>query len=294
MERVIDVSVAGIDIFWESSDAEYDALKENLDNAGFGHLLIEKKSPRAALNDALQRVWPNRRGAGQGRILRPLGPKAVGYGVYQERIQDDGISIQHVELVKVMVEEDSSLVFFGDNFEALDEKQQAAIEILTTTWYREELGKVSHNQITKIFVRCLDSLGGIRLVKRGGMYWLNQDRVEEWCSFFPCVADAACNPGSIVVFRQNVIMDEDGWNATSHALQSEIHSTLDTIQERLESGEVKKRGLKSLQAQAATLHSKIEAYENMFGRVLTELHEAADKAEETATLAVIELEASES
>lgn len=292
-EKVTTVSVAGINVAWTSSDADYEKLQENLEAGGYGSLVIDKKSSRAALSDALHRVFSQR----HRRLIRPLGRKVTGYGVYEERIEDDGESLAHIEMVRVKIDSQGHLVFEGENFESIANQtngaqKQAAMQALTLMYYQEELGKVSHNQVTQLFVKALNSLGGIRLLRRGGMYWLNQDKVEEWCNFFPCVTDAACSPGSIIIHRQNVVMDDDAWKTVSAALHQDINTKLEGIRERVESGTVKDRGLQSLANQASDLHSTIEQYENMFDKVLEELHDAADEASETASLAQIELEAS--
>lgn len=283
MRKVIETSYAGINVFWKSGEADYIELTHNLGAAGFTGITLDRKSERAALSDALHKLFSK----SHRRLIRPLGNKAVGYGVYREEVNTDGESLNHIEILRVKVVS-GQLIFSGDKYDSLADKDRNKIAALVGVHFDQEKDKVSDAQVTRLLVRQLNSLQGVSLRPRGGIYWLNTARVGEWERFATVVEASATMESSIEVYRQNVAMDDDAIRAVSAALTHEISKTVDEIKSEVGAGNAGNRRLKTLGGTANKLHDKIREYESLFGVALQSLHEAANDAAKTAAFAAMQ------
>jgi hypothetical protein len=288
MAQVIKTSFAGINVFWSSGEADHTLLETNLKAAGFSQFTFNRKSEGTALRDALQKIFSR----SHRRLIRPLGPGVAGYGIYKEEVSKDGETLNHVEIIRVKVS-GGSLVFAGDRFEGLPEDKRSSIIQMISNIFTLEKGKVSDSQITRLLVRALESLQGVSLRPRGGIYWLNQGSVEKWIAFVSAVEASATEESSIEVYRQNVAMDDDAIRAVSAALTHEINKTVEDLQAEVVSGSAGKRRLQTLGREATGLHDKIREYETLFGIALKSLHDAADGAACSAAYAVVQMQAQE-
>jgi hypothetical protein len=137
-------------------------------------------------------------------------------------------------------------------------------------------------------VNILDSLGATRLRPGGALYWLPQDRIEQWQKVVEVIEQAGVDARNRIYLLRNK-MDADSVRAVRDAIVAEIGREATRIEEEVRSGELGEKALEARRDQAIDLRAKIEKYENILGVGLNQLTEIVNHADQTACAAALTL-----
>jgi hypothetical protein len=243
-------------------------LRDGLEAAGFGALVPEPRPPAGALKDALQQVL-----GGPTTLIRPLKSRD-GFCVIQEQRGDRVNSYQHTLIARIDAALQITLLPY-------DERAQPIVDA-----YDAHLGMLRAQQVSAALVGILDRLGGTRLRPSGAIYWLPALHLPAWQKVAQVVEAAGFGrPNAVYVLRHQ--MDEDAIRAVRDAIVAEISAEAARLDQEVSSGELGERALGHRQAQAEELRRKILQYEDILGLGLQSLHQAVDRAEETACKAIL-------
>ena len=155
--------------------------------------------------------------------------------------------------------------------------------------------------VAKSLVAINEALGGVTLRPAGGIYWLNEDKLDRWAAVSDLFERASAhqdkdgedvNPSKIHVLR--VVADEQMVRAVGESLTNEITSAVETIEAELNSGELRSEACERRLTKAAKLLEKVKAYEGSFGITLEALHTMLDRAATAAAMATIQSSAASS
>jgi hypothetical protein len=279
----ITTSFAGSNVWWTSAEANLEVLKRELTSAGYGGILVEPKSDLAALRSVIESQWSR----AHRRLLRPLPRGIAGYQITQETVE--GKSLDYSSLMQIQLT-NSQVVCSGEKFEALPQEAQDAITLMLNNKFADEKKQVSREQITRILVKILKTdFQAIQLQKNQSFYWVNANHIPAWDKVVRAVETAWKESGSQrgMVLKQNIGVDDDAIRAVSVALREDILHSVELIEDEVTKGDAGKRRLKTLNAQAKSLHSRINEYRSLLGPALEELHQSAERASKSATLAAL-------
>jgi hypothetical protein len=152
--------------------------------------------------------------------------------------------------------------------------------------YNEGLGLLRASQVGSALVAIVENLGGIRLRPNGAVYWLPENRIDEWMAAARAVESAgAGRPSAVYILRHQ--MDADAVRAVRDAIVSDVQGQVASIHEEVLSGELGEKALETRRQQAEMLREKIALYEDLLGVGLSLLRAAVDQADQAAGAAVL-------
>ena len=266
-----NVKYNGLTMFWSLCDSTpLEPLREGLTDIGRADLVPEKTEEGDALKRALHFVFRDRR-----TLVRPLERMRGAYAVVLEDAAALGDEkMQYEEAFKVACI-DGDLVFNPDDTEYRFQVERA---------FQEQQKILPASKLGGVLTKAIMSLQGIPLRPRGGMYWLSEEKLDEWNDIVD-VIQGAHQGNSVLGMRTTT--DTGTLDAVCFSLTTQVEKMLETLTDDLESGDLGKRALQSREDRARELDSFIQDYETILGKSLQELRDRAGEAESAAAVALL-------
>ena len=140
---------------------------------------------------------------------------------------------------------------------------------------------------------------GVALRPSGGVYWVREDRLDEWSQIADVFERASAqgdqdgNPASPnAIYVLKVLADEQMVRAVGDALTAEIAAELAQIEQDVANGDLKEQACVSRLKRVGALESKVKRYEAAFASPLTVLHGAVERASVAVAQATLQTSAS--
>lgn len=263
-----EIKYNGVCVWWSLCDrTSEEELRQGFQALGRAELIPERIDDRYALQRALQSLYPDRRA-----LVRPLGRGVVGYALVHE--DPNGTEMEYQEELRAALLNGQLLI---------SPAEHSAREELTTR-YREERNFVTASKLGGVLVRAARALSGISLRSRGGFYWIPEQNLEKWRAIAQVVEDAH---GSNRISMMRTTTDEDSVDSVCDSLIAQVQSGLAQVEEKLATGDLGKRGLRTQQAEAKELDRLVQKYEKILGRTLDSLRTQTAQVEAQASMAVL-------
>ena len=276
--RAKEVSVNGRVVFWTlGEDSDHAILEQGLTDCSLGGYCPDENTAKAALKSALVSIYGSRR-----CLIRPLDGRA-GYLVVQEKGEGEGnISLSHVPLFSVDVPTGPEGILFKDPESGeIVEHHQAGI-VRDQFW--RELDKVPSHKVARALVNIIDRISGTSLRETGGIYWIPERTLPIWEKVVTAVESAS---PSNAIYALNTAKDDDCLRAVVAGLTHSVSSEMDTIRGKIRSGKLGDKALATQNSRAADLRLKIQLYEKLFGKTLTELKDSTEDLESAEVMTAL-------
>lgn len=267
-----NVSVNGQVVFWTlGEDSNHTTLEQGLTACSLGRYCPDENTSKAALKSALVSVYGSRR-----CLIRPLEGRA-GYLVVQEKGEGEGnISLSHVPLFSVDVPTGPEGIVFKNPESGETIGNHMGATVRDRFW--QELDKVPSHKVARALVNIIDRISGTSLRETGGIYWIPEKTLPIWEKVVSAV-ESASPKNSNAIYALNTAKDDDCLRAVVAGLTHSVSSEMDTIRGKIQSGKLGKKALDTQNSRAADLRLKIELYEKLFGKTLTELKDSTEDLE---------------
>jgi hypothetical protein len=288
------VRIGGAVVFWRlAKSTNREEVMAGLRGLALEKYTPEPRSPLACLRAVLPDVYPavSRDAKHSTRPIK--NGKTKGFAVVRERPNE----AHHAgeawgEVVATAALDDKAILWLDpddwDKRERIREGMQSAAEWLTSASVAPALVKLVE-----------EHCDGVALRPSGGVYWVREDRLEEWTRIADVFerasaqADKDGNPGSPnAIYVLKVLADEQMVRAVGDALTAEIAAELAQIEQDVANGDLKEQACVSRLKRVGALESKVKRYEAAFASPLTMLHEAVERASVAVAQATLQTSAS--
>ena len=289
------LSIGGAVCFWRlAKSTNRGEVKAGLEGLGVGEYVPEPRSPLACLRAVLPEVYPAPKGC--KHTVRPIkNGKTKGFAVVKEKPDDTHAGEAWGEVVATakIDEKENELgleldPWNHDNRYRVLEGMEGAAGWLTNA----SVGTALVNLVEK---HC----DGVALRPSGGVYWIREDRLDEWTRIADVFESASAKgdsdgkeatPNAIYVLR--VMADEQMVRAVGDALTSEVSYEVASIEADVAGGNLGGEACITRLRKTATLEAKVKRYERAFASPLTELQEAVRRAGVAVAQATLQASAS--
>ena len=287
------VQIGGAVVFWRlAKSTNREEVMAGLRGLGLEHYTPEPRSPLACLRAVLPDVFPP--GKGEKHNVRPVkNGKTKGFAVVKEKPEDarPGDAWGEVVATAKLYEETGALGLAPHddaNYVAIVEGMESAAKWLTSASGASALVKLVE-----------EHCDGVALRPSGGVYWVREDRLEEWTRIADVFERASAqsdkdgNPASPnAIYVLKVLADEQMVRAVGDALTAEVAAELAQIEQDVANGDLKEQACVSRLKRVGALESKVKRYEAAFASPLTMLHEAVERASVAVAQATLQTSAS--
>lgn len=253
-----NIKDAGAIVWW--------ALRGGLDVAA----LATEWRARIDVGEPLEEGWlpqlPSRRVAIQravtdlaapGILVRPV---KAGWGIVEERLQEDGTTLRHAQTVTFTYDKVLRVKCSvpGHAYEARVEEQ---IE-----HYSRHL---EVHDVSRWMSNMMDRLQGVPLRESGGVYFVPAYSRAALDALVGALGAAA--PANRV-YRVAAVQDEEAVRAFLDAVATSIAAEVARTREELGRADMGAKALETRMRVAAEARAKLDAYENLLGTRLDEIH----------------------
>jgi hypothetical protein len=238
-------------------------------DAGFEKFVPEARPPAGALRDALDTVC-----GGPRTLIRPLKTKD-GFTVVTETRGDT--ENQYETSLTATIDPGTNRI----RFTPTDERAWKIVEE-----FNKHLGLLRQHQVSNALVEMLGHLGGTRLRPTGAIYWLPDNRLEEWRRVAQAVELASLNRPSAVYLVSHPL-NADAVRAVRDAIVAEVSTEATSIKNEVLEGNLGERALENRRLVAEQLRAKIGLYEQLLDTGLADLRRAVEEADDAAAAAVL-------
>lgn len=287
------LQIGGAVVFWRlAKSTKREEVVTGLRGLRLEQYAPEPRSPLACLRAVLPEVYPP--GKGEKHNVRPVkNGKSKGFAVVREKPEDawPGDAWGEVVATAKLYEESNHLGLAPHddaNYVAIEEGMASAAEWLTSASVGSALVKLVE-----------EHCDGVALRPSGGVYWVREDRLDEWTRIAgvferaSAQADKDGNPASPnAIYVLKVLADEQMVRAVGDALTAEIAAELAQIEQDVAEGDLKEQACVSRLKRVGALESKVKRYETAFASPLTVLHEAVERASVAVAQATLQASAS--
>lgn len=269
MNQSSSIKLGGVVTFFRSSQYTHrQGLLDGLTTLGLAGFCPDKRTPIAALKDALESVFPTHR-------IETLKNK-MAYEVISVDRGDDRNTYAHQFWVGI---DKANLI----DVRPFDYDMASAI----AREFNKHLGLVNANAVTQCLIAVIAHYHGTHLGGRGNIYWLSNDRLREWQEVARVVESCPHQGKGNAVYCIPHELGVEAVRAVKDAITQEVTQESSRLHEEIISGELGERALENRQLQADLLRDKIALYEEILQVGLGSLREGLDKAEQAAVAARI-------
>ena len=259
-------SIAGAVIYWKLAGRSDRATLE----AGFNAIGYSSACPapicnRSALRDALTE---HKGRLGKTVLVRQLADVDA-FALVDERRGID--ANEYEQLATVRVASRDHLSFEGVSSDLAYAIRQSFDVALTT---------VGQGELSRALVGLVDTLHGISLRPKGGIYWLPEAALSTWCELCGYVEQAGAGSE---VWQLRTAMDERAIQAIRDGLSSQILSEAETIRDEIAQGNLGERAIETRRQLCQSRRVKVAAYKALLGESLSDLDSALDAIDEALT-----------
>ena len=289
-----NLSIGGAVCFWRLAKSTNRAeVKAGLEHLNVGEYVPEPRSPLACLRAVLPGVYPAPKG--RKHTVRPIkNGKSKGFAVIQEKPDDThagsawGEVVATAKLTTEAGDDDRFALELDprdlDNRSRVRQSMADASEWLTNTSVGTALVKLVE-----------EHCDGVALRPSGGVYWIREDRLDEWTRIADVFESASVEgkeaaPNAIYVLR--VMADEQMVRAVGDALTSEVSLEVAGIEADIAASDLGEQACMTRLRKTATLEAKVKRYENAFASPLSELRDAVQRTAVAVSQATMQASAS--
>ena len=288
------VRIGGAVVFWRlAKSTNREEVQAGLDGLGLEQYAPEPRSPLACLRAVLPDVYPAASKDAK-HSTRPIkNGSGKGFAVVRERPNEAHHAGQPWgEVVATAALDDKAILWLDpedwDNRERIRAGMRSAAEWLTSASVGSALVKLVE-----------EHCDGVALRPSGGVYWVREDRLEEWTRIAEVFekasaqADKDGNPASPnAIYVLKVLADEQMVRAVGDALTAEITLEATMIQAEIANGDLKEQACLSRLKRVGALESKVKRYEAAFASPLDTLRDALTHVGVAVAQATIQASAS--
>ena len=288
-----NLSIGGAVCFWRLAKSTNRAeVKAGLEHLNVGEYVPEPRSPLACLRAVLPGVYPAPKG--RKHTVRPIkNGKSKGFAIVQEKPDDTHAGSAWGEVVATakLLEQEGKLEIDPYDWDTRDRVMtgmQGAAEWLTNTSVGTALVKLVE-----------EHCDGVALRPSGGVYWIREDRLDEWTRIADVFESASAKgdsdgkdvaPNAIYVLR--VMADEQMVRAVGDALTSEVSLEVAGIEADIAASDLGEQACITRLRKTAALESKVKRYESAFAFPLSELRDAVQRTSVAVAQATMQASAS--
>ena len=287
------LQIGGAVVFWRlAKSTNREEVKAGLRNLALEQYTPEPRSPLACLRAVLPDVYPAEKQTRQ--TVRPIkaNGSAKGFAVVKERPEEARAGDAWGEVVATATLDDKQSLRLDPDNEYRRERvrtgMQSAAEGLTSASVGSALVKLVE-----------EHCDGVALRPSGGVYWVREDRLDEWTRIADVFERASAQgdsegkparPNAIYVLK--VLADEQMVRAVGDALTTEVAVELAQIEEDVADGDLKEQACLSRLKRVGALESKVKRYETAFASPLDTLRDAVQRASVAVAQATLQASAS--
>jgi hypothetical protein len=131
---------------------------------------------------------------------------------------------------------------------------------------------------------------GVALRPNGGVYWVREDRLDEWARIAEVFEKASTGQEEKdnAVYVMKVVADEQMARAVGDALTAEVEAELASIEADIAEGDLKEQACINRLRKTGSLEAKVKRYEAAFDASLAQLRQAIDRAAVAAAQAAVQ------
>ncbi len=268
------IRVGGAVILWGLAPwSKREPIKEGLFALGLGKFCPEPRTPAAALKDALGEIF-----TASNQLIRPLKTK-TGFAVIEEARGEHGKGNEYVTLHTAQIDDDLRIDL---------SPYDTAVSADIVNRYNTHRGLLHSSNVAVALVNILNHFGGTVLRPNGSIYWLRDERLDNWMEVVKVIEPAGASKASNI-YRLKNVMDAEAIRAVRDAITTEIQADVSRIEAEIRSGDLGELALEHRQDEAKQLAAKIKVYEDLLGEGLTTLTMATDRVLNSASAAALTL-----
>jgi|GEM_PF-3487170 len=275
----------GAIVYWNGAPTDRQKLFEGLTATGMEDYVpcqrTEAASLKMALEEFIDDAISERRSARthktqqdgerviRDKIVQPLrNQKENGFEVVDVTRKDD----QNDYVVDFAAKVIDGQVQISRGY-ASQAKVQRAYEV-----YRATLGG---SAIGGALIDIVKDLGGVTLRDSGGIYWLANDKLEQWEKVISAFEAAGDNQ----VYMVRTIMDAKTVRAVNDAIVDEVTKRSAELADEIMHGKLGEQAIDNRLQSAKALHARVREYESILGQTMQHLHQVIGIAEVAASSA---------
>jgi hypothetical protein len=263
MEVIRTDATGGVLAFWSLAEfSDRETVLQGWGAADLAAFVPEPLPPVTALRDALAAV-----AAGPRTLVRPLA-RRTGWAVVREDRGESGNA--YTQLARAEVTPGGQvLVVPGVGWDPpLTDKVLAE--------FAAQQGRVPAARLSAALVDILSSLGGVRIRKHGGLYFLPGDRLPRWREAADVAERAGGGRSRCYVMQQ--LLTPETVRAVRDAVTAEVEAEAARLSADILSGELGEKALAARTREAAALRGKVLEYERILGVGLEALAATVERA----------------
>ncbi len=270
MNKQTTFGVNGRIVFWSlGNDSEFKALEEGFENLDLAQYIPAEQSVLMSLKSALVEVYGSRR-----CLVRKLESPRKGFQVVQEISSGEnksGLDYNKLFSVELDVGPGDGISFMDPDTGDLIPDPTHAHSVRDLFW--RELDKVPRDNVARSLKAIVSrEANGICLRETGGIYWVPQDSLALWDKVVSVVEGASPSRRN-KIYGPRTLMDDNLVNMAMDWLAQNVESEMGQIRERLSKAKTK-RGKTTQNDAAADLQAKVQHYESIFNKTLTNLKDS--------------------
>jgi hypothetical protein len=266
--------IGGAVVFWRMARQTHrQEVRDGLARLGLAEYAPEPRAPLACLKDALAQVYSEKQ---TRQVIRPIkNGKTKGFAVVVEKpdeVAHAGDAWGEVRAAAILGEEDGKLSLDPPDYDkriAIQDAMAQAAQWVGASACGAALVKLAE-----------DYCDGVSLKPNGGVYWVREDRLDEWACiaevFEKAHTDNQDKPNAVYVMR--VVADEQMAHAVGDALTAEIEAELASIEADISEGNLQEQACINRLRKTGSLEAKVKRYEAAFDASLAQLRQAIDRA----------------
>ncbi len=259
----------GVTYFRLASKTNLEELVRRLGAIGLADYVPEPISDKAALRQAIDEVFQPADKA-EKLLVRPK-PDCAGYAVSVERPKDD-VAIGDAWTVLRWVASVSE-----EGVIDLRPYDPNIVDMLIEKMH-EARRSISAGAVSKALTTLVGHVGGVCLRDNGGVYWVRDDRLQDWEN----VADAfqrSAEKGETKIYLLRVQADSEMIRAVGDSLRAEVEEALAAIEAEVQDVDsLSETKCENRVRKIAEIERKIRDYETAFQAPLNALHTMAQRA----------------
>lgn len=286
------LSIGGAVVFWRAAKSTNLAhVQEGLNRLFLDEYTPEQRSPLACLRAALPDAFPVPKGHRQA--VRPIkNGKGKGFAVVEEQPEEAhaGEAWGTVRATAYLDKESGAVVLDPSSWER--EKYIAASMEGAAEW-------LTAASVGSALVKLVEHCDGVALRPAGGVYWVRDDRLEEWGAIADVFEQASAKqdgegnpaaPNAVYVMR--MVADSQMVRAVGDALTSEVEQELASTEASIADSDLKEQACLTRLRKTGQLEAKVKRYETAFNAPLTRLKEPVKRTGVAVAQATLQASAS--
>lgn len=251
----------GAAVFWRAAPS-FRSKFAGLAQLGLDRFIPPQRTEEALLHDALKAIF-----AGPTVLIRRLNVEG-GYTVIEEhRGETRNRYTTHCTCK------------WADSKLEIDAPDAAALERKIIDAMKDASDKVTALSVTQSLVKLVDSLGGIALRPGGAVYWILNERLDEWAAAAPIYEKAAQEPGGSCVYIMKTVADPNAIDAVCDALATDTQKHIDALAAEIREGTLGPSALRSRAEDIARLRERMGQYAGALGKGMDSIAKMIDEAE---------------